>query len=207
MTNTRSFYLILVVVLGLTLAACERPASTPMGTAVVTEYPFPISTQPNAINEILTQTAAAAMPKSEQETGGETPAATEAPPAPTEAPEEEVVVPTAEVPSTYVLQKGEYPYCIARRFDVDAGALLNLNGWSTNAVVSPGTTVRIPQGTSWSSGSRALKSHPTSYTVVAGDTIYTIACAFGDVDPNAIIVVNGLESPYTLTSGQTLDIP
>jgi LysM repeat protein len=42
---------------------------------------------------------------------------------------------------------------------------------------------------------------------VAGDTIYTIACAFGDVDPNAIIVVNGLESPYTLTPGQVLQIP
>lgn len=203
MNNLRSFYLILVVaILGLALAACERPASTPRGTPVVTEYPFPLATQPNAINEILTQTAAAATPGTQPEVGGEA-APTEAPPEPT-AP---VVVPTTEVPATYVLQKGEFPYCIARRFNVDAGALLSLNGWGANSVVSPGAVVKIPKDTTWSSGPRALKNHPTSYTVVAGDTIYTIACAFGDVDPNAIIVVNGLESPYTLTPGQVLQIP
>jgi LysM repeat protein len=133
--------------------------------------------------------------------GGEV-APTEAPPEPTA-----VVIPTTEVPATYVLQKGEFPYCIARRFNVDAGALLSLNGWGVNSVVSPGTVVKIPKDTTWSSGPRALKNHPTSYTVVAGDTIYSIACAFGDVDPNAIIVVNGLESPYTLTPGQVLQIP
>jgi LysM repeat protein len=54
---------------------------------------------------------------------------------------------------------------------------------------------------------RALKSHPTNYTVKSSDTIYTIACQFGDVSPDMIAAQNGLSSPYTLTAGQTLRIP
>ena len=54
---------------------------------------------------------------------------------------------------------------------------------------------------------RSLLDHPTQYTVVSGDTIYTVACAFGDVDPNAIIFANNLSEPYDLTPGQTIHIP
>jgi len=119
------------------------------------------------------------------------------------------VVPSATPgrPATYTLQPGEFPFCIARRFNVNATDILNLNGLNLNSHPAAGTVLHIPQTGVWSSGARALIPHPTTYTVNAGDTIYTIACAFGDVDPNAIIIANALKSPYTLTSGQTLNIP
>jgi LysM repeat protein len=85
--------------------------------------------------------------------------------------------------------------------------MLSLNGIAANTQVSEGTVLSIPQSGEWSSGERSLKSHPTTYTVGTGDTIYSIACIFGDVDPNDIIAANGLESPYSLTAGSTLEIP
>ena len=48
-----------------------------------------------------------------------------------------------------------------------------------------------------------LNPHPDTYTVEAGDTVYSIACFYGDVSPEAIIAVNQLEEPYELTAGQT----
>jgi LysM repeat protein len=66
---------------------------------------------------------------------------------------------------------------------------------------------KIPQTGNDFPGGRALKSHPTNYTVSSGDTIFTIACQYGDVDPYAIAAANGISSPYNLKSGQNLYIP
>ena len=109
-------------------------------------------------------------------------------------------------PAQYTIQQGEFPYCIARRFNVNAGDLLTLNGLSTSSQVSIGTVLNIPTSGSWS-GTRALKSHPTTYTVVYGDTLGSIACGFGDVDPNIILAANGLSAGTALTAGQVLTIP
>jgi len=54
---------------------------------------------------------------------------------------------------------------------------------------------------------RSLRDHPTTYTVAAGDTIYNIACKFGDVDPLVIAQINGLKPPYNLKAGQDISIP
>lgn len=128
-------------------------------------------------------------------------------PYPTETPTAIVwATSTPGIPSTYTLKKGEFVYCIARRFDVDPSALLSANGLGVNSVVSPGTKLTIPTGTSWP-GDRSLKDHPTNYTVAYGDTFYTIACAFGDADPNVIMAANGLTKDSTLSVGQVLYIP
>jgi len=109
-------------------------------------------------------------------------------------------------PTTYTLQNGEYPYCIARRFNVNPDDLLALNGLSTTQLYPPGLTLKIPS-TGTFPGPRALHTHPGTYTVVADDTIYGIACYYGDVDPLAIATANKLVAPYKLTVGQTLTIP
>jgi LysM repeat protein len=119
-----------------------------------------------------------------------------------------VIVPTATPgrPGTYTLQKGEFPYCIARRFNVDPGDLLSVNGLSTGEILQPGLILKIPQTGSFP-GSRALTPHPAQYAVAVDDTIYGIACHFGDVDPSSIAAANGLSLSAKLVTGKILYIP
>jgi LysM repeat protein len=115
--------------------------------------------------------------------------------------------PTPGVPESYTLQKGEFPFCIARRFDINPNDLLSANGLGPNSQLQPGQVLRIPQSAGEWPGERALRPHPTDYTVRAGDTIFSIACLFGDVDPYRIAWANELSEPFTLSAGQTLYIP
>ena len=109
-------------------------------------------------------------------------------------------------PASYTLQSGEYPYCIARRYNVNPQDLLDLNGLISNQVYPAGTVLRIPQ-TGTFPGTRALHPHPATYTVLVNDNIYKVACYFGDVDPAAIAANNSLVAPYVLTTGRVLNIP
>ncbi|MCI0554928.1 MAG: LysM peptidoglycan-binding domain-containing protein [Anaerolineae bacterium] len=115
--------------------------------------------------------------------------------------------PVGQRPSTYTLQRGEFPYCIARRFDVNPEELLSINGLSDGSIYYPNLSLRIPQSGSFP-GTRALRSHPATYTVAASDeTINSVACLFGDVDPSALAQANGLSVGAALTAGQSLSIP
>ena len=120
----------------------------------------------------------------------------------------QIVVPTATPghPSTYTVQAGEFPYCLARRFNVDPNDLLSLNGLTSGEIIQPGTTLSIP-ATGTFPGTRALQAHPTQYTVAVNDTFYSIACSFGDVDPSAIAAANGMAVTAPLTTGQVINIP
>jgi LysM repeat protein len=116
-------------------------------------------------------------------------------------------VPVGSRPATYTLQPGEFPYCIARRFDVDPDILLSQNGLSSGTIYRPNLTLKIPQSGSFP-GTRALRNHPATYTVAsANETIYGIACLFGDVDPSAIAQANNVSPSAALTNGQQLSIP
>ena len=111
-------------------------------------------------------------------------------------------------PASYILHDGEFPYCLARRYNVNPDELLTLNGLSsTTSYYTPGTKITIPQSGGAFPGQRSLKPHPTQYTVRAGDTIYSVACLFGDVDPMAIVSANNLSGTYTLTAGSAIQIP
>lgn len=120
-------------------------------------------------------------------------------------------IPTAGPhPTTYTLQKGEFPYCIARRFNVNPEELLTLNGLSAGDVYYPNLTLRIPQTGNPFPGERALHAHPDTFTVGVtsnADTIYGVACYYGDVEPAAIAQANGIPLSATLTPGQQLNIP
>ncbi len=121
---------------------------------------------------------------------------------PTTAPTPELIV-----PSTYSLEKGEFPYCIARRFDVDINALLSANNLSKEGLYKEGLTLTIPKNAAEFAGNRALRSHPTTYTVTGDDTFYRIACKFGDVYPEEIASANGMKLKDDLTVGATIQIP
>lgn len=136
-----------------------------------------------------------------------TPIPTEVPPEPTSAPL--VVVPTATpgIPTTHTIQKGESVFCISRRYDLNPNEVLALNNLGTGTIVSPGQVLKIPQTGNPFPGPRALHPHPDTYIVGRGETIYGVACFYGDVDPMAIAYANGLTAPYTLSEGQQLQIP
>lgn len=219
--NKKVFIVLLVfATLALSLSGCVLSASKAPAATATSNIPFPTPLPNDAIKNAAsgTQTAIAMAPV-QPGNATATPQGQVVEPAPTNTlepvvlptqPPVVVVVPTATpgLPSTYTIQKGEWPYCIARRFNIDIAALLNTNGLNANSKPAIGTTLTIPQNAGpWNSGSRALKTHPTNYTVVSGDTVNSIACDFGDVDPNAIIAANNLASPYTLTAGQTIAIP
>jgi LysM repeat protein len=114
--------------------------------------------------------------------------------------------PVGTRPTEWTLRSGEFPYCIARRFDVDPETLLSLNGLANGNIFYPGKTLKLPQSGSFP-GRRALQNH-TPHTVRSGETLYSIACLYGDVRPEDIATANNLASAdATLTSGQQLSIP
>jgi len=118
-------------------------------------------------------------------------------------------IPTAgPKPANYTLVKGEFPYCIARRFNVNPDELLSLNGLTNGEVYYPNLTLKIPQTSNVFPADRALHPHPTTYTVPASDwTVSGVACYFGDVEPAAIAAANGITISTALTTGQKLAIP
>lgn len=119
-------------------------------------------------------------------------------------------VPPGSRPASYTLQSGEFPYCIARRFNVDPDALLQASGLTSAQAnsLAAGTVLTIPQSAGPFPGNRALRAHPASYTVASSsETVYSVACLYGDVDPNAIASANGISASSKLTVGQSLQIP
>lgn len=122
----------------------------------------------------------------------------------------QIVVPTATPgrPVSYTLQSGEYPYCIARRFNVNPAELLSANNLTDGQLLQPGAILTIPQTGDPFPGPRALHPHPSTYTISSPeDTIYKVACYYGDVSPDEIAYANSLAAPYTVNVGQTLNIP
>lgn len=115
---------------------------------------------------------------------------------------------TINRPASYALQKGEFPYCIARRFNVDPEELLSLNNLASGNIYYPNLTLTIPQSGKPFPGTRGWHSRPDTYTVAsATKNLYGVACYYGDVDPAAIAQANNLQLTATLTVGQQLTIP
>ncbi|MBE0697780.1 MAG: LysM peptidoglycan-binding domain-containing protein [Anaerolineaceae bacterium] len=200
-----------------TLSASKAPVATPTPAG---EAPFPFTT-PDAMGTIKTQTAVALTPVV---AATNTPKVVVATAVPTKAPETVtnpstttkdeqsgggVTIPAVARPTTYTLQKGEWPICIARRFNLDLSSFFASNGLSMQSKPAVGVVLKIPASGTWSAnyGARALKAHPTTYTVVSGDTIYTIACRYGDVAPEQILAANSLSSAGDIKSGMKLNIP
>jgi LysM repeat protein len=108
------------------------------------------------------------------------------------------------------MQAGEFPYCIARRFNVDPDELLAASGLTSAQASSPSTGIvlKIPQTGHPFPGNRTWHTHPDTYTVdFSSETIYGIACYYGDIDPALIAQANGISVSASLTVGQKLNIP
>jgi LysM repeat protein len=223
MKQQTKIVLLVALALFLTLTACTRQASqAPVTTPSPTvDVPFPVTTP--SLGQFGTQTAEALKPVTQATTAPEVVLATptqtgaggndnqsgggQAAPVAT-ATQQPVQVPAITVPSKYTLQKGEWPICIARRFDLDISTFFAQNGLSMASKPAVGVVLTIPTNSKWNSvyGSRALKTHPASYTVQSGDTVNSIACAYGDVAPEQILAANNIKAE-DIKSGLKLSIP
>ena len=218
---------LVIVALFLTLTACSRSASQPPAALPSpTGVDFPFETQ-DPVSAASTQTAIAAQPVPAQPTN--TPEVQVATPAPQGEGEQAGADATATVvavgenpnvpaptlgtierPQTYTLKAGEWPICIARRYDLDLTSFFKLNGLTMDSKPAAGVTLKIPATGTWNNasyGNRTYKPHPVKHTVVAGQTIYSIACQYGDVAPEQILSSNGLQNAGDVKAGMTLNIP
>jgi len=137
-------------------------------------------------------------------------AATVVPATKSATPQGTTIISTSAVsaPSSYTLQAGEFPYCIARRFNINPDQLLSASGISDPSILYPGKILTIPQSAGPFPGDRAWHDHPDTYTVSSPDeTIYGVACYYGDVLPQDIANANGLSLSSSLTVGRQLTIP
>jgi LysM repeat protein len=119
--------------------------------------------------------------------------------------------PSGSKPATYVLKVGEFPYCIARRYNVDPDQLLSMSGLTQAEAdnLSAGTVLTIPQSGSFV-GDRSWHDHPATFTVGTTyntNTVYGVACYYGDIEPSVIAQHNNISVDAVLTSGQVLNIP
>lgn len=115
-------------------------------------------------------------------------------------------IPEPDAPGTYTLHKGEWLFCIARRYDVNAQTLMRVNGITSGQVLSVGKNITIPSDIGAFEGERQRRAHG-SYVTQPGDTFYSIACLFGDISPEVIAVANSMGVNESLTSGQTIQVP
>ena len=116
-------------------------------------------------------------------------------------------IPTAtqeEPPSTdnfitYTVVKGDSLYSIAKKYNTTVDAIKDLNNLSSN-LLNIGQTLKIP-----TSATSEDTSNYKTYTVVSGDSLYSIAKKY-NTTVDAIKDLNNLSSNL-LNIGQTLKIP
>jgi LysM repeat protein len=201
-----------IIISSLMFSACTMSASTPP--------PITPTTNLSEIARQATETAIAKTPKSGETqdpeattdpaaeitaTAAEVVEATSTPePAETEV---TVVVSEYAVPDSYTLHQGEFVFCLARRFNLLPEDIMTYNGIASGTIFYPGETIAIPPSARAYVGERALQYHPSTYSVVYGDTLYSIACLYGDVDPRAIAAANDMDINQVLTPGTVLQIP
>jgi membrane-bound lytic murein transglycosylase D len=109
---------------------------------------------------------------------------------------------------SYVVQRNDTLWDIARGFSVSVDSLCAVNGLARNQVIRPGQQLKIPDGASHSAPARSTASHApiaSTHTVRSGDTLYDIARAHG-VTATALRRANGLSSSR-IYPGKVLRIP
>ena len=142
---------------------------------------------------------------------GDAPAA----PQPVAAQPVAAVTPAPAAGTGYTIVRGDTVSGIAQRFGVSTQAVLDANGLTRASVIYPGRTLTIPTASAPAAQSDielvadvAPIAPPTTtgYTIKTGDTISSIASAFG-VSASAVLQANGLGAGSIIYAGRTLVIP
>ena len=208
--KTPNMLLILLIALPIIAVTgfCASMIPTILGSSQATETP---SIDPQVLTQVAsifgTQTAAYLPPTQAPIQTLEIPILPPTSVEPTAAAPVAIALPVTAVPNKYRLHTGEFPFCLARRFNVNPHEIMALNSFHYGQIFHAGQIVKIPHTGNPFPWQRALRSRPGSYVVQPTDTIYSIACLYGDLDPMVLASANGLEKPYRLNPGQVLNIP
>lgn len=117
------------------------------------------------------------------------------------------------VPDSYTIVRGDTISAIARRYNVDTTAVLQLNNLSATTLIYPGQTIKL-KGTAAAAPAKPAPPAPsapstqgsaTVYTVVAGDTLGAIAAKHG-VPLSSIFSWNGLNGSSIIYPGQKIKV-
>jgi peptidoglycan endopeptidase LytE len=210
----------LMILLSLTLAACEkeRPVPTPSRSTPQSARGTVAATTgtPSTPSAALTKVTAPAEggTRTVQATpipvGGVSTTTTAAAPQP-------VVVSTSAVSGSgqsfvYTVVAGDTLAVIASRFNTTPEGIVQLNGLKDPNKLALGQQLKIPgkapsAGTgSTSTGTTGTSGATSTYTVQAGDTLGKIAARYGTT-VTALLQLNGLTNPDILAIGQKLKVP
>lgn len=112
--------------------------------------------------------------------------------------------PTQNKTTTHYVVSGDTLYSIAKNHNTTVDAIKNANGLSSN-ILNIGQKLTIPTSGTATPAPTTESSNQTTYRVVSGDTLYSIATRYG-TSVNALKQTNNLTS-NVLTIGQNLTIP
>ncbi len=129
------------------------------------------------------------------------------PKAPAPAPEQ------APQGSTHTVEAGETVWSIAQTYGVSVASLIEANELGESAIIFPGQKLTIPGSTAPSrpddtpsEGPAGIPDDPQSqktHTVEAGDTLWSIAAAYG-ISVDELLDVNSLDAGSIIYPGQEL---
>ena len=147
-----------------------------------------------------------------------TPTPTPAPatPAPEAAPAAPAPAPAAPAPaSTYTVVRGDSLSGIASRFGTTSRNLMSINGITNANLIRVGQVIKLsgaaatpapaPAAPAPTPAAPAATATPTTYTVVARDTLSGLASRFGTTTRN-LMSLNGITNANSLRVGQVLTI-
>lgn len=86
-----------------------------------------------------------------------------------------------------------------------AGTQSAAPAYSVSTAATPAVAAAVPVVSASSASAQAVPSHADTYTVLKGDTLYSIAFRYG-LDFRALARVNGLQPPYNISVGQTIKL-
>ena len=210
----------LMILLSLTLAACEkeRPVPTPSRSTPQTARGTVAATTgtPSTPSSALTKGTAPAEggTRTVQATpipvGGATSTTATAP--------QPVVVSTGAASGAgqsfiYTVVAGDTLAVIASRFNTTQEGIVQLNGLKDANVLALGQQLKIPgkassagTGATSGTGTTGTAGATSTYTVQAGDTLGKIAARSGTT-VSELLRLNGLSNPDVLAIGQKLKVP
>ncbi len=224
----RILAIISVLLLSLTVAACTRQASTAtvptqppsQPTSSVAEDPTMAAVRQTAAvraTEAAVQTeaavtqgagaegtpATAATPEAKELPSATPAAVATAVPGATAVPVATTAPTAVACPNPYVVKEGDWIYKIARQCNLDPKAILAANpGVSPNFII-PGQKLNLPTGSAAVPSSQTCKG---TYTVVKGDTLFSIAYRCG-LTTEEMAATNNVRYPFVIHPGDVLKFP